>query len=82
MFAAGQLWVGEVADRVVLMPNANEVRAGCLEYALADISLEGVWGGTSMAERRRIRRSAPSADPHAPGRPDRDAGHVRAPIGA
>lgn len=32
------------------------VRSECLEYALADEDLFGVWGGTSQLERRRIRR--------------------------
>jgi len=33
-----------------------EVRSDCLDYALADPSLGGVWAGTSERERRRIRR--------------------------
>ena len=37
-------------DRARCRPTAST-------HALADISLEGVWGATSMAERRRIRRS-------------------------
>jgi WhiB family transcriptional regulator, redox-sensing transcriptional regulator len=32
------------------------VRRDCLEYALADCSLTGLWGGTTDAERRNIRR--------------------------
>jgi WhiB family redox-sensing transcriptional regulator len=32
------------------------VRAECAEYAIADASLEGIWGGLSMLERRAIRR--------------------------
>lgn len=31
-------------------------RAECLAYALADPTLLGVWGGTSTAERRAMRR--------------------------
>jgi WhiB family redox-sensing transcriptional regulator len=31
------------------------VRAECLAYALTDPSLQGVWGGTSDAERRVLR---------------------------
>jgi WhiB family redox-sensing transcriptional regulator len=31
------------------------VRADCLEYALADTGLQGIWGGTSARERRQIR---------------------------
>jgi WhiB family redox-sensing transcriptional regulator len=32
------------------------VRRECLEYALADESLTGLWGGTTDTERRLIRR--------------------------
>ncbi|MDP1806653.1 MAG: WhiB family transcriptional regulator [Acidimicrobiales bacterium] len=51
------------------------VREECLAYALEDRSLVGVWGGTTMAERRtphqpHIRpRSGPSADVHETLRP-------------
>ena len=31
------------------------VRADCLDYARADASMVGVWGGTSRRERRRLR---------------------------
>lgn len=31
------------------------VRAECLEYALNDSRITGVWGGTTAAERRHIR---------------------------
>lgn len=33
----------------------------CLTYALADPSLEGVWGGTTWEERRQIRRNKEAA---------------------
>jgi WhiB family redox-sensing transcriptional regulator len=33
-----------------------EVREECLQTALADPNLYGVWGGTTKAERRRIHR--------------------------
>ena len=33
------------------------VRQQCLEYALADPSLVGLWGGTTERERRTIRRA-------------------------
>jgi WhiB family redox-sensing transcriptional regulator len=33
------------------------VRAECLDYALADPSLVGCWGGTTERERRDLRRS-------------------------
>lgn len=35
-----------------------EVRAECLEYALANDERFGIWGGMSERERRRLRRSA------------------------
>ena len=35
---------------------ACDVTAECLAYALADPSLEGVWGGTSVRERQAMRR--------------------------
>ena len=31
-------------------------RAECLEFALDDRSLQGIWAGTDEAERRKIRR--------------------------
>lgn len=37
---------------------ACDVTAECLAYALADPSLEGVWGGTSQRERQAMRRKA------------------------
>lgn len=33
------------------------VRAECLDYALADPTLQGVWGGTSDRERAAMRRA-------------------------
>lgn len=33
-------------------------RAECLDYALADDSLLGIWAGTTTAERRALRRQA------------------------
>lgn len=38
------------------------VRVECLEYALADPFLTGVWGGTDGAARRAIRRNRKAAD--------------------
>lgn len=35
-----------------------DVRAECLEYALANDERFGIWGGLSERERRRLRRSA------------------------
>lgn len=37
---------------------ACEVRAECLEYALAHDQRFGVWGGLSERERRRLKREA------------------------
>lgn len=34
------------------------VKTECLNYALQDSSLKGVWGGTSARERNRLRRQA------------------------
>jgi WhiB family transcriptional regulator, redox-sensing transcriptional regulator len=34
------------------------VRQECLEYALADPEISGVWGGTSEWERRKLRSVA------------------------
>ncbi len=34
----------------------REVRAECLEYALAHDERFGIWGGLSERERRRLRR--------------------------
>jgi WhiB family redox-sensing transcriptional regulator len=35
-----------------------EVRAECLEYALANDERFGIWGGLSERERRRLKKSA------------------------
>jgi WhiB family redox-sensing transcriptional regulator len=34
------------------------VRSDCLDYAMADPDLAGIWGGTSERERARLRRAA------------------------
>ena len=38
------------------------VREPCLEYALANGDASGVWGGTSVRERRRITKVVSSGD--------------------
>ena len=38
------------------LPSTIRVRRECLEAALADPELIGLWGGTTEAERREIRR--------------------------
>lgn len=52
-----------------------EVRAECLEYALATDERFGVWGGLSERERARVKRtgSVPVGPPSCP------AGHLKAP---
>jgi WhiB family redox-sensing transcriptional regulator len=39
-----------------------EVRAECLDYALAHDERFGIWGGLSERERRRLRRAARITD--------------------
>jgi len=38
------------------------VRSACLEWALATRQQEGVWGGLSESERRRLRRRRQAAE--------------------
>jgi WhiB family redox-sensing transcriptional regulator len=47
---------GESTRAAKAVCRACEVRAECLEYALAHGERFGVWGGYSEHERRRIRR--------------------------
>jgi len=54
------LWFPEngvkpVAKRICA---ACEVRAECLAAVLADDTLRGIWGGTTEAERKKMRRRA------------------------
>ncbi len=46
----------EDADEAKAICNACPVREACLEFALAAREKEGVWGGTTERERRRIVR--------------------------
>jgi WhiB family transcriptional regulator, redox-sensing transcriptional regulator len=41
---------------VKVVCRACPVREECLAYALADETLQGVWGGTTERERREMRR--------------------------
>jgi WhiB family transcriptional regulator, redox-sensing transcriptional regulator len=41
---------------VQLLCFACPVRTECLAHAVADPSLDGVWGGTTQRQRRRLRR--------------------------
>lgn len=45
------------------------VRATCLDAAVADRSLQGVWGGTTEDQRKAMRRSATTPEPATPARP-------------
>jgi WhiB family redox-sensing transcriptional regulator len=33
-----------------------QIRQACLDYALSSASVQGIWGGTTEAERRRLRQ--------------------------
>lgn len=45
------------------------VQPQCLTDAMADASLQGVWGGTTEHQRRRMRRSATTPEPGTPAGP-------------
>ena len=46
---------GRVAQALAICQDCP-VRQECLQTALADPNLYGVWGGTTQAERRRLHR--------------------------
>lgn len=52
----------EASEEAIAICTSCPVRVACLEHALASREKEGVWGGTTARERRRIirqrRRSA------------------------
>jgi len=50
---AGQADVSEVAKKVC---GHCDVRSKCLEYALVNKEVYGIWGGLSERERRRLRK--------------------------
>lgn len=47
---------GQASDEAIAVCAVCPVRERCLEWALANNDTEGVWGGTTPAQRRRIRR--------------------------
>lgn len=47
---------GESVSAAISVCRECEVRPECLEYALDNCEIHGVWGGTSERERRRIKR--------------------------
>lgn len=53
-FPSGEVIPADVAD----ICGACPVRQDCLEYALADSELKGIWAGTSPKVRARLRRRA------------------------
>jgi WhiB family redox-sensing transcriptional regulator len=50
-----QTFAGDIA-RARALCRACPLQPACLEWALSQTGLEGVWGGTTPADRRRIRR--------------------------
>jgi WhiB family redox-sensing transcriptional regulator len=60
------------------------VRAECLNFALSTQQLDGVWGGTSEDERRRIlsHGGAGRRDPRQSGAGGRNRVRTRVPVGA
>lgn len=56
---------GGAATAAKALCDVCQVRVACREYAIADVELQGIWGGTSERERRRIRaargRGVPAA---------------------
>lgn len=59
---------GESVRRAKRVCMACTSRVACLEEALADPTLQGIWGGTSERERKHMRtaarRAEQDADPH------------------
>jgi WhiB family redox-sensing transcriptional regulator len=49
------------------------VRERCLAFALADVTIQGIWGGTSNGERRQLRagRAAVAKASQGPANPQR-----------
>jgi WhiB family redox-sensing transcriptional regulator len=46
---------GATAPDAKVVCSGCAVRADCLAYALDDLTLQGVWGGTTERERRQLR---------------------------
>lgn len=51
----------EARSRALAYCDGCEIRAQCLQTAMGDRSLVGIWGGTDEIERDRLRRSAAAA---------------------
>lgn len=63
-------FAGNVTAEAKAVCRLCPVRQACLDYAMADPDLRGVWGGKTEAERDRIRTGAGRADRRRYGRPD------------
>ena len=50
--------VGASSTKAREICSACPVRQECLDFAMADNELTGVWGGTTTQERKRLRTSA------------------------
>jgi WhiB family redox-sensing transcriptional regulator len=59
-------WVDPRAGRICAV---CPVKDDCLDYALRNPSLDGIWGGTSEEERRKMRRQRRRPVPTRPDRP-------------
>ena len=46
----------EIVEQARAICEGCQVREQCLQMALTDSNLYGVWGGTTKAERRRMQR--------------------------
>ena len=57
----------EEADEAKAICDQCAVREACLEHALANREREGVWGGTTERERRRIHRQRRKSALASPG---------------
>lgn len=65
---ADKWFPGKIADGYQAARNATELCEGCpvllqcRAYAVADSSLDGIWGGTTPGDRVRLRSGKPMAD--------------------
>jgi WhiB family redox-sensing transcriptional regulator len=81
--ADGEMWFEAVPVAAVRICRQCPVAAECLGYALARPDLDGVWGGTTPKERKRLRRTArppvecPVCQRMVSGYPGQLAAHLR-----
>jgi WhiB family redox-sensing transcriptional regulator len=65
---------GEDSTRAIAVCNRCASRDECLEYALSDVTIVGIWGGTTTRGRLKLRKAAglrPTAQTEASERRDR-----------